>query len=250
MNCADIRELIHSYLDDELDLTQALQMGKHLDRCDACHTVYQQARVLRSTVRGHATYYPAPAPLRSRVLRTVRASTPKPTPRTLTIPWWNFGAALACTVLLTWGLTMRLLIPAEAEHLPDDIVASHIRSLLASNAVDVPSSDQHTVKPWFNGKLAFSPPVQDLTVQGFALVGGRLDYVAKQPVAALAYRHRQHLINLFVWPAAGSGDSTVQTLSKQGYNLVNWTHAGMFFYAISDLNEAELAEFARLLKGG
>ena len=156
---------------------------------------------------------------------------------------------LACVMLLTWSLTIYLMLPAEIAHLPDDLISSHIRSLLASNVADVLSSDQHTVKPWFNGKLDFSPPVQDLTAQGFALVGGRLDYVAGRPVAALVYRHRQHLINLFIWPTADGGNSAVQTLIKQGYNLVHWMHAGMSLWAVSDLNQEELVELARMLSG-
>jgi anti-sigma factor RsiW len=248
MNCADIRERLDGYLDDELELTQTLQITKHLDGCGGCQHLFAQARALRVAVRDHASYYSAPAELRRRVLSAVGASAPQSRHTTLTMPWWNFGAALACAVLLTWGSTLYLLRPSAADRLPDEIISSHVRSLLANNIADVLSSDQHTVKPWFNGKLAFSPPVQDLAAQGFVLVGGRRDYVGGRAVAALVYRHRQHLINLFIWPAAGS--SAVQTLSKQGYNLVHWTRAGMSFHAVSDLNGAELAEFARLLEQG
>ena len=249
MNCAEIQELVHGHLDDELAFTQALQIDNHLAGCETCQQVYAHARALRSAVREQAPYYPAPAPLRSRILNAVRTSARQPAPKMLTVSWWNVGATLACVMLLTWSLTIYLLPPAETAHLPDDLISSHIRSLLASNVADVLSSDQHTVKPWFNGKLDFSPPVQDLTAQGFALVGGRLDYVAGRPVAALVYRHRQHLINLFIWPTADGGNSTVQTLTKQGYNLVHWMHAGMSLWAVSDLNQEELVELARMLSG-
>jgi anti-sigma factor RsiW len=249
MNCAEIQELVHGYLDDELAFTQALPIDDHLASCEACRQVYAQARALRSAVREQAPYYPAPDLLRSRILKAVRASALQPASRTLTVSGWSVGAALACTVLLTWGLTVYLMRPAETAHLPDDLISSHIRSLLASNAADVLSSDQHTVKPWFNGKLDFSPPVQDLTAQGFALIGGRLDYIAGRPVAVLVYRHRQHLINLFIWPTADGGNSAVQTLTKQGYHLVHWTHAGMAFWAVSDLNQEELVELAHRLNG-
>jgi anti-sigma factor RsiW len=249
MNCVEIQELVHGYLDDELAFPQALQIDHHLAACETCQHTYAQAHTLRSAIREQATYYSAPAPLRRRVLSAVRTSARQPAPGTLTVAWWNFGAALACAVLLTWSLTVYLMLPPETAHLPDEIVASHIRSLLASHVTDVLSSDQHTVKPWFNGKLDFSPPVKDLTTQGFLLVGGRLDYINGRSVAALVYRHRQHIINLFVWPAVALAKESLPTLlSLQGYNVLHWTGSGMTFWAISDLNQDELKQFQVLLQ--
>lgn len=159
----------------------------------------------------------------------------------------TFGAALAFAVVATSSFTLHLAAPSESERLREEIVSAHVRSLMASHLADVASSDQHTVKPWFDGKLDFSPPVVDLTAEGFPLVGGRLDYLNNRPVAALAYRHRQHSINLFVWPANGKQGGPTETASKQGYHLLRWTHAGMVYSAVSDLNPAELTRFKDLV---
>jgi anti-sigma factor RsiW len=248
MNCIEIQELIHGYLDAELTIPQALQIERHLDGCETCQRVYRQVRALRSAVREQAPYYPTPPSLRRRVINQVHTAGAAPVPRTLTVRWWQAGAALAGTALLTWTLTTALWSSPVPGHLPDDILASHLRSLLAANVADVLSSDQHTVKPWFNGKLDFSPPVHDLAAQGFPLVGGRLDYLNGRPVAALVYRHRQHIINLFVWPAGSTQASRPILTSRQGYHLLHWTDEGMTFWAISDLNSDELEQFQRLLQ--
>ena len=151
------------------------------------------------------------------------------------------GAAFASVFTLALSAVLFISIPGARESLENELVASHARALMADHALDVASSDRHTVKPWFNGKLDYSPEVIDLSTQGFPLTGGRLDYVAQRPVSALVYQHRQHVINLFVWPAQALDTSKSDT--KQGFNLLHWTHNSMAYWAVSDLNPVELAQF-------
>jgi anti-sigma factor RsiW len=131
--------------------------------------------------------------------------------------------------------------------LAQEVVSSHIRSMMLNHLVDVPSSDQHTVKPWFNGKLDFAPDVKDFADQGFPLVGGRLDYIDNRTVAALIYQRRKHAINLFIWPAPEVNNQPAQQLSVNGYNIIHWTRSGTRYWAVSDVNSADLSEFAKLV---
>ena len=163
--------------------------------------------------------------------------------------WLRLGSAFACGVLA--GLAILLVNPAPIDDpLAREVVASHVRSLMVSHLSDVASSDQHSVKPWFNGKLDFSPPVEDLAAAGFPLAGGRLDYVNQRPVAALIYHRHQHTINVFVWPASGQPAQKPARIARQGFNLESWRKDGMQFWAVSDLNDRELGEFTSLLGAG
>lgn len=160
--------------------------------------------------------------------------------------WWLAPAALAALLLLlVWPLFLR---PSADTRLAREIVSAHARSLMAEHLTDVASTDQHTVKPWFNGKVTFSPPVVDLAAQGFPLVGGRLDVIEAQPVAALVYQRRKHFINLFIWPASRTGSRAEKTLAQRGYHLIYWTAAGMDCWAVSDVNQEELLQFAQLVR--
>jgi anti-sigma factor RsiW len=206
-----------------------------------------------SAVSDTALRFEPPAALRNRVrsaLRDESADESGATNRSSRLSWrWLIPAAsFATLVIVALGLFARLSRPSTSDLVAQEIVSSHVRSLMEKHLTDVASSDQHTVKPWFDGRLDFSPPLKGLASAGFPLVGGRLDYIANRPVAALVYQHRQHYINVLVWPSTGASDASGRALVRQGYNLINWTNAGMNYWAVSDLNLAELQEFVQLLQ--
>ena len=249
MSCRETQNLLHGYADGELDLVNSLQVERHLRDCPACARERESQQALRSALRTGSLYFHAPAGLRKRVRSGVRAEAKgEAKPGLWSWRWPVAAGSLALIAILIFGLVLVRPRPAREELLAQEVVSGHVRSLMASHLTDVPSTDQHTVKPWFDGKLDFSPQVTDLSAQGFPLVGGRLDYVGARPVAALVYQRRQHFINLFTWPeAAGSGGGN-KMASRQGYNLIYWHRAGMAYWAVSDLNLSELQEFAQALQ--
>lgn len=243
MNCVEAQDLVHLYIDQELDPPRVIEVDKHLRSCAACRALYDRQQTLSAGLRTNADYRRAPPELRERLRSALRGQTDN-TARARRSGRWSTGLAIAAAVVLGVSAVIYLAVPTPQNRLVDDLVSSHVRSLMVNHLSDVASSDQHTVKPWFDGKLDYSPPVSDLTTQGFPLVGGRLDYVNDRPVAALVYRHRLHVINLFVWPGKdGHNKRKPRALERQGYNLLHWTQGGMEFWAVSDLNQAELAKF-------
>ncbi|MGH8751569.1 MAG: anti-sigma factor family protein [Burkholderiales bacterium] len=245
MNCNETRNLLHGYLDRELDVVRAGEIETHLSGCAACQAIYDKERAAQTRLRERVSYFEAPRGLEARI-RAALPKTGKAVKPALNLNWLSFAASLAFAMVITWSVALQFGAPSGDERLTEEIISSHVRSLMANHLADVASSDQHTVKPWFGGKLDFSPEVLDLTAQGFPLVGGRLDYIRNKPVAALVYRHRQHIINLFMWPEQAQEKNRVQT--RQGYNLVRWHNAGMVLWAVSDLNTQELNQFAALLQ--
>ena len=245
MDCNEAIELLPAQVDGELGPRDALRIEQHLQGCAACRAEYAQLVAVRAAVKEHATYFTAPHDLTRRIGRALPAV---PVPRARrTWDWTNAGALLATMVAVTWSLGLYLTLPTGADRLADEVVADHVRSMMSDHATDVASTDQHTVKPWFNGKLDFSPPVNDLTSEGFPLVGGRLDYLDHRPVAALVYRHNQHVINLFVTPAPAGKNVDPQQLTRQGYHLIHWVQGGMDFWAVSDVETVQLDKFKNLI---
>jgi anti-sigma factor RsiW len=254
MNCTEGQHLLHAYIDAELDMANTLEVEEHLQKCPACLQTYNSYRALQTAIKTGSLYFQAPEELRKRI----QSSVPKAQKISFisrTMSWRGLSAAAALLFILfflIWGITR--LWPSSptsvaGNSLPQQILSSHVRSLMADHLVDVPSSDQHTVKPWFDGKLDFSPPVVDLTAQGFPLLGGRLDYLDNQPVAAVVYKRRQHIINLFIWPTAQNERNQAGTTTLQGYHLIHWTKSAMTCWAVSDLDLNELQQFVRLVQG-
>ena len=248
MTCGETKNLLNAYVDGELDSTGSLSVESHLQRCESCLTDVENMRALTSAIEGGALRFKAPQRLKRNVQAAIRAANPA---ATRSLFGWRWVGALASAVLivaLTWVVISQRTKSSQETLLVNDIVASHVRSMMANHITDVSSSDSHTVKPWFGGKLDYSPPAIDLTAQGYRLVGGRLDYLQNRPVAALVYQRSQHFINLFVWPSNESAIRQDDQLTRQGYNLIHWTKSGMTYWLVSELNPTELNECARLLK--
>ena len=243
MNCAESRLLLHAHADGELDVASSLDLERHLKTCAACAGEKQSVQSLKAALRQSSLRYDAPDSLRKEVRRMARASGGATSPRLQSLLLWKFLAFGA-----TAFAALAILLPpggnSGRDELLNEAVAGHVRSLMAEHLADVASSDQHTVKPWFNGKLDFAPEVKDFAAQGFPLVGGRLDYLNGRAVAALIYRRNKHFINVFVWPAPNIGKSDLQ--KHRGYTVINRDAGGLRYCVVSDLNEKELAEFAKL----
>jgi anti-sigma factor RsiW len=256
VTCHDVDRQIDSFVDGELAPSEAAALRTHTGACLRCRQRLAERQELARCVR-QAPYYQAPASL--------RVSVPGQRRRPL-VPqaWLAWAAVILLATSIGVGFIARSIggrrtfdarpagdagatgnVEAVSAAMVDDVVAGHLRALMGDHLVDVLSTDQHTVKPWFLGKLNFAPPVDDLAAEGFPLVGGRLDYLAQQPVAALVYQRRQHTINLFVWPTAESPASAIALRSSRGFQVQHWTRDGMVFWAVSDLNHAELTAFAQ-----
>jgi anti-sigma factor RsiW len=194
-----------------------------------------------------ATYYRAPDHLRQRIRASIAAEA-RERARPAMWQWGGMAAAFATVALVSWNVANMQARGNDEDRLAGEISSAHVRSLMLEKHLnDVASTDQHTVKPWFEGKLDFAPVVSDFEGAGWTLIGGRLDYVNSRPVAALTYRHRLHVVNVFEWPAATPGDSAPQSMARQGFVLVHWKRAGLEFWAVSDVAGADLLKFAQLL---
>jgi anti-sigma factor RsiW len=249
--------MVQAYADGQLDVAAALDMERHLKACASCAAAYRNYRALSTAIGDPPLYYKAPASLNQRLAASLGAGEPAPAigsvaRRTRRTPMWRGMAIAASAVFLiaiTAAIANRFSQTAPQDLVLRDVVQSHVRSLMVNHLADVISSNQHTVKPWFNGKLDFAPPVNDLAAKGFPLAGGRVDVIEDRPVAALIYRAHAHYINLFIWPSAEAPDGET-TASRRGYNVIHWNQSGMAYWAVSDLNLAELKQFANLLRPG
>ena len=213
---------------------------------------------LSALIKAGATRHAAPPQLRARIdariaeIGTARSGEIDGAGASIPPPlawrrWTNMGAAFAVGVVASLVVMLTLLGAGEEDRLAQAVLDSHVRSLMGAHLVDVESSDKHTVKPWFSGKLDYAPPVKDLASEGIPLAGARLDYLGQRPVAALVYRLNQHTINVFVWPAAGDSPQDPVFAVRQGFNIAHWTVDGMRFWAVSDVNAGELRNVVRLL---
>jgi anti-sigma factor RsiW len=267
MNCEEATKLMDGYLDGELDPITSQTIEQHLRECHKCDQAYKTHGSLIRAIGNATPYYKAPAALRERIQSSLRrevaersngsggiprdarpliAKEQPESPSLLFGTSWNWlalAAAIVFAAIIAWNVLPRLQRPGNDQVLATQLIASHVRSLMANHLMDVASSDQHTVKPWLDAKLDFAPAVVDLSSEGFPLIGGRLDYLDNRPVAALIYQRRKHFINLFVWPATPDETRTPKTITRQGYQLLHWVDSDFNYWAVSDVNESDLQAF-------
>jgi anti-sigma factor RsiW len=263
-DCAEMSLLVQADVDGELTPADTAGVEAHLEHCPNCAALQVQLVALSSRIRQEVTYYAAPSEAREKLRTVVRARNAAkaqaeapgsrisnvhrvswqfrlPRPRLGPVAPFGAGFALAASLALVF------ILP-QTRTLPDSVVSDHIRALQPGHLMDVVSTDQHTVKPWFDGRIDFAPPVKDFKHEGFQLAGGRLDYLDGKKVAALIYERRKHLIDLYVWPDGGHLDHSPTAGSRSGYNFLHWSQDGMAFWAVSDLASGELLDFVNLLR--
>jgi anti-sigma factor RsiW len=264
MNCEEATNLMDGYLDRELDPITSQAIEQHLRECPKCDQSYKTHGSLIRAIDNATPYYKAPTELRERIQSSLRreiaersngtgsirrdsrpliAKKRPESPSILFGTSWNWlalAAAIVFAAIIAWNVLPRLQRPSNDQFLATQLIASHVRSLMANHLTDVASSDQHTVKPWLDAKLDFAPAVVDLSSEGFPLIGGRLDYLDNRPVAALIYQRRKHFINLFVWPAAPDATRTPKTITRQGYQLLHWVDSDFNYWAVSDVSDNDL----------
>jgi anti-sigma factor RsiW len=239
MTCDEAKILLHALIDGELDAGHAREVEEHIAGCPACAAELAAYREMSKTIAAADLRYAAPALLRKRI----EAALPKEQMPNRRAVLRGFAMGSAVSAIAATGLVAIVLRNDDAQRIEFEIVSAHLRSLQAGHLTDVISTDQHTVKPWFNGKLDVAPPVVDLTSQGFTLIGGRLDYVDARPTGAIVYRRRAHVINLFVAQTASTERRPAKIDAIQGFNIRSWSDRGLNYWAVSDIAANELAEF-------
>jgi anti-sigma factor RsiW len=241
MNCEETSVLLHALIDGELDAGHAREVEAHIAACPECAARYREFQEFRIVMTPSSLRHAAPPSLRSRIEGKLPMAHPALASRRSVIKSFAFGAG--ASAIAASGVLVLAMRAGDDRRVLGEVVSAHLRSMQAQHLTDVLSTDQHTVKPWFNGKLDVAPPVADLTALGFTLLGGRLDYIDAKPVAAIVYRHRAHVINLFCAPAPGAGRRAAAMESLQGFNVRRWTENGLNLWAVSDIGADELNEF-------
>jgi anti-sigma factor RsiW len=239
MTCDEAEILLHALLDGELDAGHARAVEDHVAGCPRCAAQLAAYREMSKAVAGADLRYAAPLALR----RRIEASLPRTQAPSRRAVLRGFAMGSAVSAIAATGLVAVILRSDDEARIESEVVSAHLRSLQAGHLTDVISTDQHTVKPWFNGKLDVAPPVIDLTAQGFTLIGGRLDYVDARPIGAIVYKRRAHVINLFVAQTASSERHAAKIETVQGFNIRRWSERGLNYWAVSDIAADELNEF-------
>ena len=248
MTCDEAEILLHALIDGELDAGHAREVEQHVAGCARCTAALADYRAMSAAIAGADVRYTAPSSLRERI----EASLPQPKSaevvplRSRRSVLRGFAMGSVVSALAATGLVAIVLRNDDEQRIESEVVSAHLRSLQAGHLIDVVSTDQHTVKPWFNGKLDVSPPVIDLTAQGFTLIGGRLDYLDARAIGAVVYKRRQHVINLFVAQTASTERKPAKMETMQGFSVLRWSEQGMNFWAVSDIGADELNEFGAM----
>ena len=251
MECDRAAGMLSPLVDSAVGPFTRWRVRRHVAGCSDCADKLEELRAMQSAIRTKLTFHRAPPGLAARIGAALpREVAPVPSRPWFRMPALSFGSTGLAGALAGVALTLLVVGGQPQRNLMQDVIGSHIRSLQADHLTDVLTSDQHTVKPWLSARLDVSPPVKELKDQGFPLVGGREDYVDGHPAAVVVYRHDKHVVNLFAWASPGRSEEAFRDESRQGFNIVTWRRGGITYYAVSDVEADQLADFAKLVAEG